>query len=77
MQTGTLSRLINEREYSVSEKTVLEYFFTNIDKNVYCARDTLPSQVWAFLMGQYSRSHLSLRDRFLKIFEDQKKAFKQ
>ena len=75
MQTGTLSKLMNEREYTPTEKIVLEYFFTNTDKNVYCARDTLPNQVWAFLMWQYSRSHLSLRDRFLKIFEDQKKAF--
>ncbi|EKE30079.1 MAG: hypothetical protein ACD_2C00048G0002 [uncultured bacterium (gcode 4)] len=77
MQTGTLSGLINQREYTPAEKIVLEYFFTNTDKNVYCARDTLPSQVWAFLMWQYSRSHLSLRDRFLKIFEDQKKVFEQ
>jgi len=75
MNTWTLSRLINAREFTASERIVLEYFFTNIDKNVYCARDTLPSQVWAFLVWQYSRSHLSLRDRFLKIFEDQKKAF--
>ncbi len=73
--TWTLSQLINQREYGETEKIVLEYFFTNINKNVYCAKDTLPSQVWAFLMWQYSRSHLSLRDRFLKVFEDQKVAF--
>lgn len=77
MLTWTLSKLINEREYTPTEQIVLLYFFTNIDKNIYCARDTLPSQVWAFLVGQYSRSHLSLRDRFLKIFEDQKNAFEQ
>lgn len=76
-KTWTLSQLINEREYTQTEKIVLNYFFTNIDKNIYCARDTLPSQVWAFLMWQYSRSHLSLRDRFLKVFEDQKLAFEQ
>lgn len=77
IKTGTLSNLINAREYTKDEQIVLNYFFTNIDKNIYCARDTLPSQVWAFLMWQYSRSHLSLRDRFLKVFEDQKTAFEQ
>lgn len=77
MKTWTLSKLLNQREYNQDEKVVLEYFFTNTDKNVYCAKDTLPSQVWAFLLWQYSRSHLSLRDRFLQIFNDQKKAFEE
>lgn len=73
--TWTLFPLINQRLYTQNEKIVLEYFFTNVDKNIYCAKDTLSNQVWAFLVGQYSRSALSLRDRFLQLFDDQKKAF--
>lgn len=60
--------------YTDNEKIILEYFFTNTDKNVYCAKNTLSSQLRAFLVGQYSRTHVSLRDRFLQLFEDQKKA---
>ncbi len=74
MNTWNLSPLLNKREYTDNEKIVLNYFFTNIDKNIYCAKNTLSSQLWAFLMGQYSRTHISLRDRFLQLFEDAKKA---
>jgi len=73
-KTGTLAPLANKREYCEDEKTVLLHFFTNIDKNVYCAKDTLSSQLWAFLVGQYSRSSLSMRDRFLQLFDDAEKA---
>ena len=75
-QTGTLAPLINQREYTEDEKTVLFYFFTNIDKNVYCAMDAMSSQLYAFLVGQYSRSALSMRDRFLQLFEDAEKSYK-
>lgn len=74
MTTYTFAPLQNKREYSENEKIVLEYFFTNIDKNIYCAKNTLSNQLWAFLVGQYSRSHLSMRDRFLQLFDDSKKA---
>lgn len=74
-KTGTLAPLLNEREYSEDEKVVLLHFFTNVDRNVYCATDAMSSQLWAFLMGQYSRSTLSLRDRFLQLFDDARKAF--
>lgn len=77
MATWTFSKYLSKWWYSQDELTVLDYFFTNTDKNVYCAKDTLPNQVWAFLMGQYSRSHLSLRDRFLKVIDDQRVAFEQ
>lgn len=56
--------------YSDSEKKILLHFFTNIDKDVYCATDNMPTSLWAFLLGGYSRSDLSMRDRFLKIFSD-------
>ncbi|MBR9676144.1 FAD-dependent thymidylate synthase [Candidatus Woesearchaeota archaeon] len=77
IDTGTFSPLQNEREYTEDEKTVLLHFFTNIDRNVYCAKDALSSQLWAFLMGQYSRTHVSLRDRFLKLFEDAQSAYEE
>jgi len=70
--TYTFAPLQNKREYSQNEKIVLEYFFTNTDKNIYCAKNTLSNQLWAFLVWQYSRSQLSMRDRFLQLFEDSK-----
>lgn len=77
MITGTLTHLQNKREYSENEKIVLEYFFTNTDKNIYCAKNTLSNQLWAFLVWQYSRSQLSMRDRFLQLFEDSAKALEK
>ncbi|MDD3120670.1 MAG: FAD-dependent thymidylate synthase [Candidatus Gracilibacteria bacterium] len=73
--TGTLTPLIPHKDYTESEKIVLLHFFTNIDKNIYCATNNLSNQLWAFLVGQYSRSHVSLRDRFLKLFDDTQKMF--
>lgn len=75
-KTGTFSPLFNQRKYTKDEKTVLLHFFTNADKNVYCAKDSLSSQLWAFLIGQYSRSELSLRDRFLQLFLDAQKNYR-
>lgn len=77
MNTWSLAPLSNQREYSENEKIVLEYFFTNVDKNIYCATNNLSSQLWAFLVWQYSRTHLSLRDRFLQLFEDSKIALEK
>ena len=70
--TWTLAPYMSKGNYTSNERTVLEYFFTNVDKNVYCAKNTLSSQLWAYLVGQYSRTHVSLRDRFLQLFDDQK-----
>lgn len=75
--TGTLAPYMSKGNYTSNERIVLDYFFTNIDKNVYCAKNTLSSQLRAFLVGQYSRTHVSLRDRFLQLFEDQKKALEK
>jgi len=68
---------MSKGNYTPNERIVLEYFFTNVDKNVYCAKNTLSSQLWAFLVGQYSRTHVSLRDRFLQLFNDQKIALEK
>lgn len=76
-KTGTLAPLLNKKDYTDDEKTVLLHFFTNIDKNVYCATDAMSSQLYAFLMGQYSRTSYSMRDRFLQLFEDAQKNLKE
>lgn len=64
-------------DYSEDEKTVLKYFFTNIESNVYCATDNMPSELWALLLGQYARSDMTARDRLLKLFRDVKEASKK
>ena len=56
--------------YSTSQEVFLKHFFTSVDSDVYCATDAMPMALWAFLEGGYSRSQLSMRDRFLKIFEE-------
>lgn len=56
--------------YSTSQEVLLRHFFTNVDKDVYCATDAMPMALWAFLEGGYSRSQASMRDRFLQIFEE-------
>jgi len=68
---------MSKGNYTPNERIVLEYFFTNVDKNVYCAKNTLSSQLRAYLVGQYSRTHVSLRDRFLQLFDDQTKALEK
>jgi thymidylate synthase ThyX len=57
-------------DYTQSEATVLDYFFTSTTSNVYAARDALPNELWALLMGQFARSNMTARDRVLKLFGD-------
>jgi thymidylate synthase ThyX len=75
--TGTLAPPLSQREYTEDEKTVLLHFFTNLDRNIYAATDAMSSQLYAFLTGQYSRSALSMRDRFLKLFSDSEKRYQE
>lgn len=56
--------------YNPLETNVLQKFFTNLDKDVYAATDAMPTSLWAFLEGGYSRSNLTMRDRFLAIFKE-------
>ena len=56
--------------YSDNEKIVLNHFFTNIYSDVYCATDNMPVSLWALLLGGYSRSDKSLRNRLLQVFSD-------
>ncbi|MFH1649617.1 MAG: hypothetical protein ABIA93_03640, partial [Candidatus Woesearchaeota archaeon] len=57
-------------EFDRDEQVVLSYFFTNIDSNVYCAKDTMPQELWALIMGQFARAELSAKERLLKVFYD-------
>lgn len=56
--------------YTTSQEVFLRHFFTNTDSDVYCATDAMPMALWAFLEGGYSRSQMSMRDRFLRVFEE-------
>ncbi len=62
----------NPEQYSEAERIVLDHFFTNTHSNIYAAKDTLPSELWTLLMGQYARSSLTARDRLLNLFRDVK-----
>jgi len=75
-KTGTFGRVLEEREFSEDEQIVLNHFFTNIDRNIYAAKDAMPSSLWALLEGGYSRSQMSMRMRFLNIFEEMNEEFK-
>ncbi|MBI5398029.1 FAD-dependent thymidylate synthase [Candidatus Woesearchaeota archaeon] len=70
---GSLVDRLGRDDYSEAEKVVLNHFFTNIDKNIYCPTEHMPFPVWAFLVGQYSRSDKMMRDRFLEVFDQMKK----
>jgi thymidylate synthase ThyX len=56
--------------YTTAQEVFLRHFFTSTDSDVYCATDSMPMALWAFLEGGYSRSQQSMRDRFLQIFQD-------
>ena len=75
LKTNTFGAVLENQEFTEEEKIVLLYFFTNIDKNIYAATDAMPNSLWALLEGGYSRSHLSMRMRFLNIFEEMQKDY--
>lgn len=60
-----------ERQFTELELKVLDIFFTGVKglKKVYCAKATLPSNVWGFLTGAYSRSSLTMREKLLDTFD--------
>lgn len=74
-KTGTFGPTLEAREFTDDEKVVLAHFFTNIDKNIYAATDAMPNSLWALLEGGYSRSQVSMRMRFLSIFEEMQDEF--
>jgi thymidylate synthase ThyX len=77
VKTGTFGPVLEEREFTKEEKIILKYFFTNIDKNIYAATDNMPNSLWALLEGGYSRSQLSMRMRFLQIFEEMQQDYEK
>jgi thymidylate synthase ThyX len=52
------------------EKAVLSHFFTSITDDVYAVTDAMPMSLWGFVAGLASRTHLSVRDRFLQVLRD-------
>jgi len=60
--------------YSEKERKVLEYFFTNLDKTVFLARNFHP-EVWALMQGRYSRSKEGLREGFLQLLKENPENF--
>jgi thymidylate synthase ThyX len=72
-RTGTFAPTLEEsvgKKFTDNEKIILGHFFTNTDRNIYAATDAMPNALWALLEGGYSRSSLSMRMRFLNIFEE-------
>ena len=63
---------MSERKFNEAEITVLDRFFTGVKElsNVYAAKPTLPSAVWAFLTGAYSRSSFTMREKLLLTFQE-------
>ena len=52
-----------------TDKKILEYFFTNIDKPVFYAKNLHP-EVWALFQARYSRSTEGLREGFLRMLKE-------
>lgn len=77
LTTKTLSPTLENREFTEDEKIVLNHFFTNTNKNIYAATDAMPNSLWALLEGGYSRSQLSMRMRFLEIFNEMQEDFEK
>lgn len=63
---------MSERSFTDLEISVLDRFFTGVKtfENVYCPKPNIPSVLWAFLTGNYSRSQLTMRELFLKTIQD-------
>ncbi len=54
---------------SERDEVVLNYFFTNLDKRIFAAKNFHP-EVWALMQARYSRSTEGLRESFLKLLKD-------
>lgn len=55
--------------YSEDEQIVLDYFFTNLDSEVFAVKNFHP-EVWALMQARYSRSREGLRESFLKLITE-------
>ncbi len=57
------------------DRKILNRFFTNVDDNVFVARD-LPPEVWALFQARYSRSTAGLRESFIELLRDSPEEYK-
>ncbi|NUN11984.1 FAD-dependent thymidylate synthase [Candidatus Micrarchaeota archaeon] len=55
--------------YNEEETRILSYFFTNLDKPVFAAKNFHP-EVWALMQARYSRSKDGLRESFLQLLKE-------
>lgn len=62
--------------YSEEDKTVLDYFFTNLNKPIFATHNFHP-EVWALMQARYSRSRAGLRESFLKLLKEDTDNFKR
>jgi len=60
--------------YSVDERLVLDYFFTNVDSPIFATRNFHP-EVWALMQARYSRSQGGLRESFLDLLREDERNF--
>ncbi len=56
--------------YSEKDRTVLNYFFTNLDSEIFAVRNFHP-EVWALMQARYSRSSEGLRESFLQLLKEE------
>ena len=61
-------------QYSDDEKKVLGYFFTNLDKPVFAAKNFHP-EVWALMQARYSRSKEGMRESLLQLLKEDPENF--
>ena len=55
--------------YTEEEAKVLSYFFTNLDKPVFFAKNFHP-EVWALMQARYSRASQGMRESFLLLLKE-------
>ncbi|MCC6933862.1 MAG: FAD-dependent thymidylate synthase [Deltaproteobacteria bacterium] len=58
------------------EKLILSYFFTNLDKPIFLAKNFHP-EVWALMQARYSRSSIGMREGFLELLKEDGENFAQ
>jgi len=67
-----MAAVLDERDFTVAETKFLSLFFTGVEERspVYCAKDTISGKLWAFLAGSYSRTTITMREKFLRTVYD-------
>jgi thymidylate synthase ThyX len=67
-----MAAVLDERDFTIAETEFLSLFFTGVAERspVYCARDLISGKLWAFLAGSYSRTTITMREKFLRTVRD-------